>query len=544
MLRIIMNKCMKECDRTGASTIVFPAIGTGNLGFPITTAAHIMVDEVCNYLQRNKCKSLSRVHFIIYMENMYRTFCDELETRKQQSGSAPQPPPPKVKKVKVKKVKKSKKGKQMFRGVREEPHDLTPQYRGQKVPEQPQKPIATKHGNDTFELGNNIIVHICKGDITSEKTHVIVNTTNRQMRLDGSAVGRALLNKAGKDLQTACDEVIKKGHNLSEGEVIDTRSGKLKCKRVFHIVFHRQAFVAMIKACIEKVIELKFASIAFPGIGTGAERVPPADAATEMIKGLQKCNSPYAINVRIVLFDDAVCSAFKATINDHLSSWIERAGRAVKNIFWGQQQPEGEEEDEAMEVHAEDNGTETELRVYGETGENVKMAMDSLNKLINKQFISEDHDDDRISSLGRKQEKMLRDEARQLQLVFSIDRSLNIIELKGSKESIAEMKAKIEKVLGQVEKDAARKEEAERFMKIVQWKRSDDTPYDPETNLEIEEAYAKKEPKYTFQSSLSKEHFTIDFKNMEESDHAMKDQKCKVKRITEGIHIIYDLALV
>ena len=112
---------------------------------------------------------------------------------------------------------------------------------------------------------------------------------------------------------------------------------------------------------------------------------------------------------------------------------------------------EEEEEDEAMKV-AEDNGIETELRIYGETEENVKAAMDTLNKLINMQFKTEYYDDDRISSLGRRQEKMLRDEARQLQLVFIIDRSLNEIELKGKKDSIAEMMVKIVKVLGQVEK--------------------------------------------------------------------------------------------
>ena len=539
MLRTIMNRCMKECDRRGASTIVFPAIGTGNLGFPITTAAHIMVDEVCNYLQRNKCKSLSMVYFIIFMENMYRTFFDELETRKQQSGSAHQPPP-----RKVTKIKKSKKDKRKVRGSREEPFDRTPQtkYRGQRGPEQSQISTAAviKRGDHTFDLGNNITVHVSKGNITSEKTDVIVNTTNKRMMLDGSAVAKALLSKAGKDLQKACNEVTQNGHYLSEGEVIDTRPGKLKCKRVFHIVFHRQTFVAVIIACIKKVIDLQYTSIAFPAIGTGVEGVPPADAATEMIKGLQKCNSPYAITVRIVLFSDAVCSAFKATINDHLSSWYERAGRSFKNMIWGQQQPEGEEEDEAMEVDAEDNGTETELRVYGETEENVKAAMDTLNRLINKQFISEDYDDKRISSLERSQVKMLRDEARQLQLTFGIDRILNIIELKGSKDSIAEMKTKIEKVLGQVEKEAARKEEAERFMKIVQWKRSDsnDTPYDSLTNLEIEEAYKNEKAKYTFGSLTSGEHFTIDFKKMEEIDHAMKNKKWRVKRITEGRYIL------
>ena len=86
-----MNKCMKECDVRGASTIVFPAIGTGNLGFPAATAAHIMVDEVCNYLEKNKCKALSMVYFIIFLKDMYHTFCGELEKRQQQPVSLPSP---------------------------------------------------------------------------------------------------------------------------------------------------------------------------------------------------------------------------------------------------------------------------------------------------------------------------------------------------------------------------------------------------------------------------------------------------------------------
>ena len=63
-----MHKCMKECDKRGASTIVFPAIGTGNLGFPQEVAAHIMVDEVCNYLENNKCKSQRGVFHYIHGE--------------------------------------------------------------------------------------------------------------------------------------------------------------------------------------------------------------------------------------------------------------------------------------------------------------------------------------------------------------------------------------------------------------------------------------------------------------------------------------------
>ena len=60
------------------------------------------------------------------------------------------------------------------------------------------------------------------------------------------------------------------------------------------------------------------------------------------------------------------------------------------------------------------------------------------------------------------------------------------------------------------------------------------TPYDPLTNLEIEEAYTKGKMRYEFDDKTSGENFTIHFKRMEETDHTMQRQKCKVKRIVEG----------
>ena len=274
-----MNKCMRECDKRGASTIVFPAIGTGNLGFPIETAAHIMVDEVCNYLQKNKCKSLSMVYFIIFMGNMYRTFCDELEQRKKVTGTVPQTPISSSKQKKSKKTKKKGKSQRGQRGRRleESPPDRSPQsrYRGQQ---------GTAKGDGSFDLGNGITVEILKGDITSEKTDVIVNTTNKEMSLRGGGVSVALVKKAGADLQRACDEIKpKKKQCLVQGKVLDTRSGNLQCKSVFHIVFQKKHIVQIIGSCIERAVELKYSSIAFPGIGTGMEGCP-ADVAASKIK--------------------------------------------------------------------------------------------------------------------------------------------------------------------------------------------------------------------------------------------------------------------
>ena len=413
MLRTIMNKCMKECDRRGASTIVFPAIGTGNLGFPITTAAHIMVDEVCNYLQRNKCKSLSMVYFIIFMENMYRTFCDELETRKQ---------------------------------TRVGRFNQCPVQKG--------------------------IWRLLCGPMKQRWMKIKGQCQDSDVSLTQPSEDERKLTIALKGDRAEVQKLIQEIHQLVKSVEI-------------HVVPLKRPEVR------------KF----FNEGEDGKMKIPHIEKSTKVC-------------IEVCAVGEDMDTEIPGIMNDK----------------------EGEEEDEVMKV-AEDNGTETELRVYGETKENVKQAVDTLNRLINKQFKTEDYEDERISSLGRRQEKMLRDEARQLQLVFAIDRTLNFIELKGSKDSIAEMKTRIVKILGQVEKEATRKAQAETVMKIVQWKRSDDTTYDPEANLEIEEAYIKGVAQHTITNPDSGEHFTIDFNKMEVIDHAMKDQKCNVKRITEGIHM-------
>ena len=523
-----MNKCMKECDKRGASTIVFPAIGTGNLGFPVPTAAHIMVDEVCNYLERNQCKSLSMVYFIIFMKDMYQTFCEELHRRKQQQGSV-------VAQLQVRTsttVKKNIKEKS-----RKVSLDLAPQkmYRGRQSSEVAQTPAKTT-ATGAVKLGNGISVEILIGDISSEVTDAIVNTTGREMNLKASGgVSAALLKKGGKELQKACDQKTKNKQYLSEGKVIDTKSGNLQCKRVFHIYFQKHFHIEDIaKVCIDRAVELNYKSISFPGIGTGIEGLPPDASAKGLINGLRQCKPSHELHVRIVLRDDKVYRAFKTVMDYHQSSWYQRTGRAMKNWFWGQNESVDEEDNEPMD-DSKENETGMELRIFGETEESVKSAEDSLHSLISRQFKTDDFEDDRISSLKRSQEKLLQEKAHGLLLKFRIDRNLNSIELRGSKDSIAEMRVEIEKALSQVDKDASRKGQAETLRKIVQWKRQDsnEMEYDLETNLEIEEAYNEKKPKYTFQNSA--EHFTIDFNKMEEIDHKMGDKTCRVKRVTEGI---------
>ena len=498
-----MSKCMSECETRKASTIVFPAIGTGNLRFPVATSAHVMVDELCNYLQQHKCESLSNVYIMIYKDSaMLRAFSDELEKRKQSEL-----------------VPMKKKRRWLSRGRRTVPPDIT------AAPTE-SRPVggATKlTSSHSLDFGNGVTMEILKGDITQESTDAIVNTTNEGMVLD-SGVSLALGRKAGTDLQEACNALNpadKQG--LRDGKVIETKSGNLQCKHVFHVMFRKDTFVKVVTACIEKARELKHKSISFPAIGTGQERYPADASARDMITGMKQCKTGSQVHVRIVLFQEEVYSKFVQVLASPLPLSASPFSPVVGSACSVKALPPTYETTEV--------GPSTvnhEIVIFGETQQRVSEAEKSLRDFISKQFKTDKIVDKRIGLLRDGQVKTFKSEASNMQLIFRIDPKTNTIELEGIINSVYEMKMKVKDALSKVEK-------AEILVKTVQWKRQDSTTgtsYDPLLNLEIEEN--SKKSSHTVKDDVSDEHFTIDFTKMQETDHTLRGKTRKIIRVTVG----------
>ena len=100
----------------------------------------------------------------------------------------------------------------------------------------------------------------------------------------------------------------------------------------------------------------------------------------------------------------------------------------------------------------------------------------------------------------------------------------NLICLKGDRADVHKMRSCIIETLAELEKRIFRQREAENMQKLVQWKRMDsqETEYDEAENYEIELAYSAKKPSYTHHDTV--EHYTVDFKKMEEIDHNSQDR--------------------
>ena len=71
----MIHKVMTECDRLKASSVAFPALGTGNLGFPDDVVADIMVTTVNTYLEQQKGKTcVKKVVFVIFLDKTHNAF--------------------------------------------------------------------------------------------------------------------------------------------------------------------------------------------------------------------------------------------------------------------------------------------------------------------------------------------------------------------------------------------------------------------------------------------------------------------------------------
>ncbi|XP_053383647.1 protein mono-ADP-ribosyltransferase PARP14-like isoform X2 [Mercenaria mercenaria] len=84
----MVTSCLTEAINSGYSTIAFPTIGTGRLGFPPDGVAHSMINAVCDIGSHFTNASLTDVTIVVYSmaENLCRIFQDEVPLYFKKTG--------------------------------------------------------------------------------------------------------------------------------------------------------------------------------------------------------------------------------------------------------------------------------------------------------------------------------------------------------------------------------------------------------------------------------------------------------------------------
>lgn len=448
-----------------------------------------MVGTVATYIKTHQMTtSLEAIKLVIYMQETFKEFQDAL------SGK-----PPTSKKAKNQKNSSTD---HLSRS----------------------SPLPGFHQPDSIFSAGKLAIEILCGDITEDTSDVVVNPTNERMRL-GGGVGKALLKKAGKELENSLDREITRGFKLEEGKVFITKaSGALKCKYIFHVVSpdNRKAtsFSKTITACLKKADEQKLSSISFPAIGT-AGAFKPADAAQCICEAIIKYghNNPRHLqHVRIIIFQQDTYQVFIQTCNNILQSsqpgLLTRAYNYVTSVFGGTH--DGEPADHGgmhySEMERKDNQHEhgisapqsqtfdnvpdnaiLHIQIFAGSEHVVKQTEGRLQRVIQDHFkVDAINNDDRVSKLTREQISDFEEKAKSHQVELKFEPNLKRVRFKGDKEDVNELKTQILNIFSKIAVQEGDEKAAKMLQDKVTWKWQDGgefEAYDHMVNYSIEQAY-------------------------------------------------------
>ncbi|KAK1343957.1 hypothetical protein QTO34_014514 [Cnephaeus nilssonii] len=265
----IVRKCLEITENMRLNSIAFLAIGTGNLGFPKTVIAELIISEVFKFSSNNQLNSFTG---------------GLLSAAPSDHGN-----------IQLEKASGAVSSQYSL-------HALARLYGTVTSPASGVQEI--KIGPITFQLAT--------GDIAQEEADVIVNSTTKTFN-HKAGVSKAILEKAGQNVEIECSRLAQQHIN---GYII-TDGGALKCKNIIHV--DGGADVKRSVTCVLKECEKRnHSTICLPAIGTGSAQQDPDKVAEAIMDAIgdfiQKRLVRSVKKVKVVIFQPQIMDVFCANM--------------------------------------------------------------------------------------------------------------------------------------------------------------------------------------------------------------------------------------
>ena len=492
----MLSKIMAECDRLGVSSVAFPAIGTGALGFPDDTVAKVMIQAISTYLRTHPSTSVKQVLLVIFEDRTYKAFQSVMQT--STSVQTPTYTPGAVK--------------QQDQSLYDHADMSHFEKHGGHHSFSNPPHAAGQHAILQSFSCNRVTINIVHGDITEEDCDGLVSTSSPDLTLHNFGVMGALLGKGGPELQRDCKSAVQKHGNLSSSKVIVTgagRPGGLKCKKILHVLAPTQpgSLCKIVKKVLKKADGERLGVVALPAIGTGAHGFTAEQAAEgicDAIVEFSKGSHEYVNHIKVVLFQEELYSSFSTAF----ATTGSRKGIAKKALSYAKSILGFSQENGSLSgatplplrsLTAPPGVTENTvlcIRVYAGSLGTAQLVLSEVEKVVEENFIKREVKDKNVDRLSRDTKLRLEREAKESHVVISFDPApLNRVNYKGNPTDVAHVMQLVNEELKKIEHDDLRKRHAEALVAKIQWqwkKDGDFQDYDPHANMEIEEAYQSK----------------------------------------------------
>ncbi|XP_055982684.1 protein mono-ADP-ribosyltransferase PARP14-like [Sorex fumeus] len=490
-----IRKCLEITENLSMKTIAFPAIGTGNLGFPKKAFAELILSEVFKFSSNNQATVLQEVHFMVHPKDneTIQAFLDAFAQRV--SGKVPSEEVPQTADA------------QDFYG----------------------KVSSPKIGVHEMKIGP-ITFQVATGDITKEVADVIVNSTSKTFNLK-SGVSKAILEGAGKEVERQCALQAQQNN----GNYIVTDGGLLSCKNIVHVEGGRDVKSSV--SCVMQECEKRnYSSICLPAIGTGQANQDPvkvAEGIIDAIEDFSKKGSVQSIKkIKVVLFQPQLLDKFYTSMKKKEGSQLSPQKSLISkfaSLFNLSKSSPPKKDPLVLE-------NKTELTFFQVCGENIKQVENALSwikNLIIKEQCSFTIEDECIKDFDVKEFQELNELQKKLNITISLDHKKPSIEVEGISRDVMEARNKVELIIKRVRLDKEEEYRADCINEFVEWQYSYHNTFyrfEKMTNLQLEDARRAK--RKTVDIKIKDQTYTVDFSTYTAKN--AKGETLTIQRLTKA----------
>ncbi|XP_063060298.1 protein mono-ADP-ribosyltransferase PARP14-like [Engraulis encrasicolus] len=486
ILQKMVKDCLQEVDQQGLTSVTFPAIGTGNLGFPKDLVPRIMLEETETSCRKAHFQHLKEVVIIVHPSDKESVDCFKRAFRGENQ--------------------KENKG---------QPHGInTRMGHGGPHKPKPQNPSGlwdkvqnVSLGKHTVRIGH-LTLELSSGDITRETTDVIVNSSNSTFSLK-SGVSMAILGAAGSAVEAECSEIVS-SPNYQQTEMILTFPGNLLCKHILHIVGRNNP--NDIKEGVQNVLTFcekrRFSSVSFPALGTGqggANASAVAEAMIEAVVSFVKKTKYQNIKlVKILIFQPNMLTVFHQSLmarqakggEDDKGLWDKIKGTVTG--WFSSAGPEDVRPDDEEFVMVGEEFAPAIFQLCGQTSQDVSKAKDVITGLIMKEQFSTQVQDTLISRFTPEDSDLLQKLQREMTVSIRLDKtgSEPVIHLEGLTRDVVVVEKRISDMIRRVERKDRERKDAYMISTVIEWQFLDRSnnivPFNMYDNMTLEQAFKEK----------------------------------------------------
>ncbi|XP_070760235.1 protein mono-ADP-ribosyltransferase PARP14-like isoform X2 [Enoplosus armatus] len=478
-LTSIIKYCLDEAEKRQMTSLSFPVIGTGNLGFPRTVVCRVLLKEIHSY---RAPRYLREVAIVVQPSDTQTVDCFSREF-KGQTGQ---------------------------RNIQHEAQEVqkSPAAQSQESSAFFSQVSSPSLGVYRMQLGQ-LTLEVSSGDITREASDVIINSSNQDFTLK-SGVSKAILDGAGLTVELECSQIVS-APGYQPRPMILTSAGQLPSRNILHIVGQNDP--AKIKDTVQSVLKFcedhKFSSVSLPALGTGQGRVKPsavADALVEAVVDFVRKKRPkFVRSVKILIFQTVMVSEFHKSMKKRQGedvvekSVFTKFRDTVTSLFSGS----AEERRSGADGLVLDR-EEFEPTVFQLCADN-KKALSQAKTRIKDMIVAEQMErtitDQYISQLSQDDVDQLKTLQRKLTVSIRLDQGQEDqepqIHLEGLTRDVLTAESAIRDIIRKMERSENMRKNALLVSGLVEWQfpHSNGTmvPFDIYTNLKLEEALEKKQ---------------------------------------------------